>query len=597
MREAERILAVIRERGQRGLPLERVYRLLFQRELYLRAYAKLYRNAGAMTPGVTTETVDGMSLTKIDSIIERLRCERYRWTPVRRAFIPKGKGKVRPLGIPTWSDKVLQEAIRSLLEAFYEPQFSNRSHGFRPGRGCHTALREVVQRGKGTKWFIEGDISSCFDRIDHQVLLKILGEKIHDGRFLRLIAGLLQAGYLEEWRFGATLSGTPQGGVVSPILANLVLDRLDKFVERELIPPNTRGTRRRSNPRYVRLTLAASRARKVGNLEAARDFLREAQRLPSKNPEDPTFRRLWYVRYADDFLLGFSGPKTEAIGVKRKLADFLRDELTLDLSEEKTLITHARDERARFLGYEVHVYHADEKHDRRGQRCINGGVGLRVPRQVVTAHCAKYTRHGKPVHLKQRVVDSTYGILAQYQAEYAGVVQYYRLAYNLHTLGRLRWAAEVSLIKTLAHKLKVSCAQVRARFGRQVETADGTCKVLEATLNREGRRPLTSRFGAVPLKRNRWVGIDDSPKRVYSGRSEIAERLLAEECELCGSTDRIEVHHIRKLADLRGRAPWEQVMAARQRKSLVICQACHNAIHCGEYDGPALSSVHFRRAG
>ena len=201
MQNAETVLNVIRERGRRGLPLERVYRQLFNRELFLMAYMNLYGNKGAMTPGTTEETVDAMSRAKIDRIIERLRQERYRWTPVRRVNIPKKNGKTRPLGIPPWSDKLVQEVIRLILEAYYEPQFSDHSHGFRLGRGCHTALLDVIRNGKGTKWFIEGDIKGCFDNIDHTVLLSILREKIHDNRFVRLIDNLLKAGYGEYWRY------------------------------------------------------------------------------------------------------------------------------------------------------------------------------------------------------------------------------------------------------------------------------------------------------------------------------------------------------------------------------------------------------------
>lgn len=182
MRNAETILDIIRQRGQRGLPVRDAYRLLYQRDLYLRAYGKIGRNDGAMTPGVTSETVDGMSLEKIDAIIEALRDERYRWTPVRRTYILKKNGKRRPLGLPSWSDKLLQEVMRSILEAYYEPQFSDHSHGFRAGRGCHSALREVVQRGKATKWFIEGDLCACFDSIDRSVLLSILSEGGLHGR-------------------------------------------------------------------------------------------------------------------------------------------------------------------------------------------------------------------------------------------------------------------------------------------------------------------------------------------------------------------------------------------------------------------------------
>src|SRR6516164_8717491 len=216
MRNADTVLGVIRERGRRRLPLEDIYRQLYNRDLYLRAYGRIYRNDGAMTPGSTPETVDAMSLGKIDTIIGSLRQEAYRWTPARRTYIPKKSGKLRPLGIPTWSDKLLQEVIRSLLEAYYEPQFSGRSHGFRPGRGCHTALEEIQRQWRGTVWFIEGDITDCFGSLDHSIMRSMLAEKIHDGRFLRLIDGLLQAGYLEDWRYHETLSGAPQGGILTP---------------------------------------------------------------------------------------------------------------------------------------------------------------------------------------------------------------------------------------------------------------------------------------------------------------------------------------------------------------------------------------------
>src|SRR5947208_3270 len=214
MRNAETILELIRERGKKGLPLERVYKLLFNKDLYLMAYGKIYRNTGAMTHGVTDETPDGMSLEKIVAIIEALRYERYQWLPARRTYIPKKNGKKRPLGMPVWSDKLVQEVIRLILEAYYEPQWSRHSHGFRPERGCHTALREIYYNWHGTAWFIEGDISQCFDKLDHEFLLDKLSQDIHDGRFINLIRGLLDAGYMEDWTLNRTLSGVPQGGIV-----------------------------------------------------------------------------------------------------------------------------------------------------------------------------------------------------------------------------------------------------------------------------------------------------------------------------------------------------------------------------------------------
>ena len=342
MRSAETVLGVIRERGRKGLPLEDIYRQLFNRNLYLHAYGRLARNKGAMTPGATSETADGMSLAKIDAIIEALRFERYRWTPVRRTYIPKQNGKVRSLGIPTWSDKLLQEVIRLILEAYFEPQFSERSYGFRAGRGCHHALWELQETWLGTAWFIEGDIAQCFDSFDHEVLLAILRETLHDGRFLRLIENLLRAGYLEDWKFNATLSGTPQGGVVSPILANIYLDRLDKFVETVLLPAYNRGAKRRMNMAYNRLLHLAHFYRKTGRPERAAALKRQQQKLPSLDPNDPKYRRLRYIRYADDFLLGFCGPRSEAEEIKQRLAGFLRDELKLELSKTKTLVTSAR---------------------------------------------------------------------------------------------------------------------------------------------------------------------------------------------------------------------------------------------------------------
>lgn len=309
MRTTEMELNIIRERGQRGLPLERLYRQLYNRDLYLSDYGKLYRNKGALTPGTTSETVDGMTLAKIDTIIESLRQERYRWTPVRRVHIPKRNGKLRPLGMPSWSNKLLQEVIRMLLEAYYEPQFSSHSHGFRTGRGCHTALKEITQHWRGVKWFIEGDICSFYDRIDHSILLTIVREKIHDNRFLQLLENLMRAGYLEDWRYHSTYSGVPQGGVISPILSNLVLDKLDKYVEQNLIPAYTQGERRKTNPPYVALTKAASKARQVGDRESARRYNQLAQCIPSRDPNDPNFRRLWYCRYADDVRRRKSGTR------------------------------------------------------------------------------------------------------------------------------------------------------------------------------------------------------------------------------------------------------------------------------------------------
>jgi group II intron reverse transcriptase/maturase len=301
-----------------------------------------------------------MSLGKIATLIEALRYERYRWTPTRRIYSEKKHStKKRPLSMPTWSDKLLQEVIRLILESYYEPQMSPYSHGFRPGRGCHTALQELARTWLGTTWFLEGDVKACFDSLDHQILLETLAEKIHDGRFLRLIRELLQAGYLESWNYHATFSGAPHGGMVSPILSNIYLTKLDRYIEGPLIPAYTRGTKRRPNPAYATLHHEAARLRRSGHSDEANHVRNRAQQLPSGDPDDPGYRRLRYLRYADDWLVGFIGPKGDVEAIKRQSGAYLRDVLKLELSEEKTLITHARTQAARFLGYHISTTQAD----------------------------------------------------------------------------------------------------------------------------------------------------------------------------------------------------------------------------------------------
>ena len=587
MQTAETYLEVVRERGKQGLPLERVYRQLFNPQLYLLAYGRIHRNHGAMTRGVTPETADGMSLAKVEKIIDALKSERYRWSPARRVYIPKKDGKTRPLGIPTWSDKVLQEVIRLILDAYYEPQFDAHSHGFRSGRGCHTALKEV-HSWEGTAWFIEGDISQCFDRLDHQILLDTIAEKVHDNRFLRLLDAMLKAGYLEEWKFNATLSGTPQGGVVSPLLSNIYLDHLDKFVEKTLLPVYNRGARRKPNPAYHVLTHRAQYFRRVGRYEEAEALRQQYQALPSIDPSDPDYRRLRYVRYADDFLLGFNGPRSEAEEIKRQLGEFLGATLKLELSEAKTLVTHARTDAARFLGYEVATYDCDSKHDQKGRRSINGKVVLRVPSDVIRDKCRPYMRNGKPIHRPERQHDSIFATIEKYQAEYRGLVGYYRMAINLHQLDRLKWVMETSLLKTLAAKLRITVSKVVRNLQTTIQTDEGPRKVLQVQVEREGKRPLVAQWGGISLKWRIDTVLDDQPRQVWNISTDLLQRLLADTCEMpdCGSQENVEVHHVKALKLLNplrsGPKPeWVKLMAARQRKTLVVCRKCHDAIEHG----------------
>ncbi|HGD4599063.1 TPA: reverse transcriptase domain-containing protein [Streptococcus agalactiae] len=586
MRTAKTILTVIHERGKQDKPLERVYKLLFNRELYLIAYAKLYPNNGAMTKGVTEETIDGMSIQKIDRIIEQLRRETYYWRPARREYIPKKNGKHRPLGIPVWSDKLLQEVIRMILEAYYEPQFSEHSHGFRPKRGCHTALQEI-QTWKGTRWFIEGDISSYFDTIDHDVLITMLSRQIQDGRFIRLIKNMLEAGYLDDWKFHKTISGTPQGGVISPLLANIYLHQFDKWVGEELIPQYTRGKKQKANSAYNRLSRRIKCYQDKGDYKKAHQLIVERRNLPSVDTYDTSYRRLRYVRYADDFILGFTGSKAEAKAIKKQIGDFLNTKLSLELSQEKTLITHATGESAKFLGYEIKAQRVNDYIDNKGRRSANGVIALFVPASVIESKCRQYMKNGKAIHRNNLLQDDDFSIVQTYQQEYRGLVQYYILAQNLSWFSKVYWYMETSLLKTLAFKHKSSINKMLAKYKTTTTSTNGrTVPCLQVVVPREDKPPLVATWGGISLSYKKKTVIEDAPYQVYGGRTELIKRLLANKCELCGSEENIEVHHIRKLADLNKHngklvPKWKEVMSARRRKTLVTCRDCRHAIHNG----------------
>ncbi len=316
----------------------------------------------------------------------------------------------------------------------------------------------------------------------------------------------------------------------------------------------------------------------------------QMQQLPSLDPVDPDYRRIRFLRYADDWLVAFSGPRKEAEEIKQQIGTFLKETLKLTLSETKTLITHARTEAAKFLGYEVVVFNNDHKHDWRGHRSINGQVGLKVPMQVIRAKCQQFSHHGKPVARKERAEDTPYRIIAQYQQEYRGLAEYYQMAVNRYQLNRLKWVMERSLVATLAEKLRLTVSQVYDRYETTLQTSDGPRKALQATIEREGKRPLVATWGGISLARNMKAVLTEIVPQTWGERSELEKRLLADTCDLCGSHEQVEVHHIRALKDLhkpgqKERPRWVSIMAARRRKTLIVCRKCHENIHAGRSDG------------
>ena len=594
--KAQKYLAIVRKRGEENATLNRVSRIIRCKGLYLMAYAKLYANKGALTPGTAPEdTVDGMSLKKIDAIIEKLQEKTYQWKPTRRIYIPKKDGKLRPLGMPGWEDKLLQEVIRMVLEAYYELQFRDCSHGFRPQRGCHTAL-DAIGKWRGTRWFVEGDIKGCFDNIDHDMILEILKRNIKDKDFLALMKGMLKAGYMEQWTYHATYSGTPQGGIVSPLLANIVLNELDIYVEDILIPKYTKGKKRKANPEYERLSAKARRAKKNGDWKTANALRREYTKLPSKMSQDENFKRLWYVRYADDTLFGLIGTKAEAEAIKEEFGQFL-NRMKLEMSEKKTFVTHARSEKARFLNYELNYMEENSETRMRKDgvkaRTVNGGLWFGIPKDVIKTWKAKVQKANKTTHRSELLNMSDYDIISTYETQLQGLINYYNRAHSVKKrMSYLRYVWEESLAKTLAAKHKSNVTVIYKKY--QKFTTIDERKILGVEIQREGKKPLTAVFGKKPIQRNVRTDIVEEMQTVYVKRNELLTRMLAETCELCGNQHNVEAHHVRKLADLKKhkeKPQWMKKMIAIRRKTLFVCQKCHTEIHNGKYDGIALMKV------
>lgn len=570
------------------------YRYLLRPDIYFVAYKNLYANNGAATKGVNEDTADGFSEAKIDSIIKALADETYQPMPVRRTYIQKknNRKKLRPLGIPTFTDKLVQEVLRMILEAVYEPIFLDVSHGFRPKRSCHTALKQLRREFNGTRWFVEGDIKGCFDNINHAVLVGLLNNKIKDARITKLIYKFLKAGYLENWQYHKTYSGTPQGGIISPLLANIYLHELDKFVMKLKSEFDTPGVGQ-ITPEYRELhneiKRLSHRLTKVTGEEremVLAEYKPKRQKLMTIPCTAQTDKKLKYVRYADDFLIAVKGNREDCQWIKSKLAEFIGDTLKMELSEDKTLITHSS-KCARFLGYDVRVRRSG-KIKRGGpghvkMRTLNGGVELLVPlndkiRQFVfTKGVAIQKKDGSmfPVHRKYLVGLTDLEIVSVYNAELRGVCNYYGMASNFCKLHYLAYLMEYSCLKTLASKHKTSLSKTIDKFN------DGTGKWGIPYETKQGnKRRYFANYADCKGKGPATDYISNAAVVYGYAVNTLENRLKAKVCELCGTTesDHYEVHHINKLKNLKGKERWEIAMIAKHRKTLVVCRDCHRSI-------------------
>ena len=587
---------------QNDYTYERIYRNLYNPEFFYVAYQKIYAKEGSMTKGSDNRTVDAMSLKRIDNLIALLRSEAYPPAPARRQYIPKKNGKKRPLGVPSFDDKLVQEVVRMILESIYEGAFEPTSHGFRPNHSCHTALYCIQKYYHGVKWFIEGDIQSFFDKIDHDILIGILRERIKDERFLRLIRKFLKAGYIEDWQFHRTYSGTPQGGVISPILANIYLDKLDKYMKQYADAFNS-GEKRTITPEYRRIsgkirkrTLKLQKTTDTGKRDAILAELHELKRLqlqtPPADPMDDSFKRLRYERYADDFLIGVIGSKEDCRMIKRDIKTFLAEQLHLELSEKKTLITNAKSS-ARFLGYEISIrQNATPKKNKNGDvsRTRNGKVVLKLPSEVIKEKLLEYSalklvpHNGREIWKPQSrdylISLEDAEIVLRYNMEIRGLYNYYSLALNVGCLSNFKYVMQYSMFKTLANRHKCSKRKIITRmrmgkdYGVRVKLASGRERTILFYNEGFKRKPLS------------LLDYDRLPfGSIYKSRTKLTDRLAAQKCELCGTENvPLEMHHVRKLKDLKGKKQWEIIMIARKRKTIAVCEECHRKIHSGKMD-------------
>lgn len=582
---------------------KRLYRNLYNLEFYFLAYQNIYGKAGNMTKGTDGQTIDGMGITRISKIIESMKNHSYQPNPARRVYIKKANGKLRPLGIPSVDDKLVQEVIRMILESIFEPTFSRLSHGFRPNKSCHTALVQIKKEFTGAKWFIEGDIKGFFDNIDHQIMIATLRKRIDDEYFIALIWKFLKAGYLACWQFNKTYSGAPQGSIISPILSNIYLDTLDKYMERYIeqfdkgkVHKRTKEYRSREYKLCLKRKEVKNRWNDMSDVEKAQalkeiKYLKaEMQSVHCKDPMDKSFRRMKYARYADDFLIGIIGTKKEAEEVKSKIGEFIANQLKLEMSDEKTLITHTS-KRARFLGYDIFVCR-DQKTNN-GSRTLSNRVLLYMPQEKWFKKLLSYKAlriktddSGKeiwsPTHRRYLVDNDDLEILKKYNSEITGIYNYYRIANNVSTLQSFKYVMEYSMYRTF-------CLKYRTRIGKLKRKYCINGKFAVRYKTKTENKVLF--FYNNGFKRQKLpdirASVDSLPNNIAitMARTSMIDRMKAKKCEWCGNENvELEIHHVRKLKDLKGKKNWEKVMIARNRKTMALCIECHRKLHAGLLD-------------
>lgn len=551
-----------------------------------RAYESIKSKPGNMTPSANSETLDGFGLAWVVKASNNLKAGKFKFSKARRVYIPKpGSSKLRPLGVVSPRDKVILTAVLQILEPFYEKKFLDISHGFRPGRGCHTALNYIQLRFGNSIWAIEGDIARCFDDIDHDILLGILRRDIKCDKTVALIKKSLKNPFVEDGITVKPQKGTFQGSPLSPFLCNIYLHEMDLFIK-GLSEDYISGTRRRKSPQYRKIQYELSKSSlKVTERKHLNKKLRA---IPSKDPVDPDFRRFSYVRYADDFVIGLTGPKKDCEEVRNKLRVFLTKILALELSMDKTIISYFNQEGITFLGTRISGNKEREKVIRKISK--NGKIlkvrttsraRLEAPIEVLLKRgmangLFKRLSNGKfvPTALRRVVNLDHSDILRFYNQKIRGILNYYSFADNAKSLGVIVHGMKHSCALTLGLKLKLrERAKVFKRFGKYLECKEsGTKLFIPNSFSR------TKKFNINP----------PTPGAVLDAiwNNKLSRSSLNMGCLVCEETPS-EMHHVRKIKDLKSRYDsgdidfWTLQMAAINRKQIPLCKIHHLALHRG----------------
>ena len=599
-----RIEAIRKANTDHSYVNDRIYRLMFKEDLYIAAYEKIKSKPGNMTAGMDGTTLDEFSINTIRNIITKMRNESFSFRGARRVQIPKASGGTRPLSVAPPTDKVVQEVMRMILEAIFEPTFSNNSHGFRSGKSCHTALKQIRDTWSGVTWIIEGDIKGCFDNIVHEKLIEQLISRIKDERFINLVRKALKAGYFEKGVFFSGSIGTPQGSIISPILANVFLDQLDRKVESMIMEKDIGEEDKKAlNPEYRKLVSKRASLQKTLESKSGaerKEVIAEIKainqmtlKLPPTRVSDNGFIRVKYVRYADDWVIGVNGPKELAEEIKAEVGKFLSG-AGLELSLEKTHIRHAKTETAKFLGTNIKIGSANPKVmkvERNGKKFLKRVAGWTPQMTIPTRDLIKKLHAkgfcdplGNPTTISKWIFLDDIQIVEQVGSVWRGICNYYSFVDRFSDLTRIQYILQHSAAKTLAAKHRSSRSKVFSKHGAnlKIRVKNEANEVVKTS-----QLPLVRSWKSAP---NRFmIGKVDTNFLERSLRLRTRSK-LGSPCVICESDDRVAMHHVKSIRKLGEEVKgFKRVMASLNRKQIPVCHDCHVKIHNGRYDGISLS--------